>query len=101
MLNKTSTKQFVYRVAVAKIRRVFPGIYRSQQVRLMVDDQERYRAFTLEIQKLRLGVIRLKDRSQPFRKHLLDTIEARFDGFWRASQNHTDFSIRKIVVRKQ
>ena len=77
-----------------------PGICRSQQMHPMTEDQERYRVFTLEIQELSLGVIRLRDRSQPFRKHLLDTIKARFDGFWRASQNHTDFSVRKIVVRK-
>ena len=45
------------------------------------------------IQTRSLAVIGLKDGSQPFRKHLLDTIDARFDGFWRASQNHTDFSV--------
>ena len=74
---------------------------RSPQVHPVTEDQEPYLGSTLEIQKRSLAVICLKDRSQPFRKHLLDTIEARFDGFWRASQNHTDFSIRKIVVRKQ
>jgi hypothetical protein len=26
------------------------------------------------------ALLKLKDRSQPFRKHLLDTIKARFDG---------------------
>ena len=73
---------------------------RSPQEHPVTEDQEPSGS-TLEIQKRRLAVICLKDRSQPFRKHLLDTINARFDGFWSASQNHADFSVRKIVVRKQ
>jgi hypothetical protein len=42
----------------------------------------------------------LKERGQPFRKELPDTIKSRFDGFWSASQNLADLSVRKIVVRK-
>ena len=73
---------------------------RSPQVYPVTEDQEPYLDSTLEIQTRSLAVICLKDRSQPFRKHLLDTIDARFDGFWSASQNLADLSIRKIVVRK-
>ena len=100
MLNKPFTKQFVYAVPVAE-KASFSGISVLPQVDPVTEDQEPYLGSTLEIQKRRLAVICLKDRSQPFRKHLLDTIDARFDGFWSASQNHTDFSVRKIVVRKQ
>jgi len=74
---------------------------RFPQVHPVTEDQEPYLGSTLELQTRSLAVICLKDRRQPFRKHLLDTIDARFDGFWSASQNHTDFSVRKIVVRKQ
>jgi hypothetical protein len=66
---------------------------RSPQVHPVTEDQELYLGSMLEIQTRSLAVIGLKDRSQPFRKHLLDTIDARFDGFWSASQNHTDFSV--------
>jgi len=46
------------------------------------------------------STLRLKERGQPFRKELPDTIKSRFDSFWRASQNLADLSVRKIVVRK-
>jgi len=42
----------------------------------------------------------LKERGQPFRKELPDTIKSRFDSFWSASQNLADLSVRQIVVRK-
>jgi hypothetical protein len=42
----------------------------------------------------------LKERGQPFRQELPDTIKSRFDSFWSASQNRADLSVRKIVVRK-
>ena len=46
------------------------------------------------------NVMGLKDHGQPFRKELPNTIKSRFDGFWSASQNLADLSVRKIFVRK-
>jgi hypothetical protein len=42
----------------------------------------------------------LKDRCQPLRKELPDTIKSRFDSFWSASQNLANLSVGQIVVRK-
>jgi hypothetical protein len=47
-----------------------------------------------------LIVIDSKDRGQPFRKQLPNTIKSRFYRFWRTSQDPADLNVRKIVVLK-